>query len=366
MRRSAERRLAVRAVLLALVVPACVLPAVAQASRTAPTARGAVVGGTAASSGQFPWMVALSRGCGGTLIAPDRVLTAGHCVEDLRIADLRLYVGATRRRRGGYRYDGLPVRAIDVASHPRYRSLESGGPVNDVAIIRLAEPVAGAPVVPLAGGDAPDGGGRPATVVGWGVMRTDLARAPLAIGLQHGNLRILSDRACSDLYGRDGSYRRSVMLCARSRNAGRRPNTSPCVGDSGGPLMSSGIQVGIVSFGISCGALGEPTVFARVSRLRAFIDAADPVWAPQPLAAARVAGSVRPGGTATCVPPPFRGRVDRIGYRWGLNGALVATGRRVRVRRTARGKALQCRAVARNAGGSTPSLASSAVVVPRG
>ncbi len=103
--------------LSALVVLLCLAAAAGTGTAVAaePKAKASVVGGNGASAGSYPWMVALSRGCGGTLVAPDRVLTAGHCVEDLRIADLRLYVGATQRRRGGYRYDGIPVRAIEVA-----------------------------------------------------------------------------------------------------------------------------------------------------------------------------------------------------------------------------------------------------------
>ena len=31
------------------------------------------------------------------------------------------------------------------------------------------------------------------------------------------------------------------------------------------------------------------------------------------------------GRTATCVAPPFRCKVDRVRYRWGVNGLLVAT-----------------------------------------
>lgn len=337
------------------------------ASAAGPTARAAVVGGSAAPAGAYPWMVALSRGCGGTLIAPDRVLTAGHCVEDLRISDLRMYVGARTRRRGGYRYDGIPVRGVDVASHPRYRSLEAGGPVSDVAVIRIDPPVTDVAPVRLA---APEdaglaAGGGEATVVGWGVKRTDLRQAPLALGLQQGPLRLLGDRTCGQIYGSDGAYRPSVMVCARSRNALRRPNTSPCVGDSGGPLVAGDVQIGIVSFGISCGALGEPTVFARVSALRPFIDQAEPVWAAQPLGPATITGTVRRGRTVSCQAPAFRGRVDRVRYRWGLNGLLVATGRRVRITKSARGKTLQCRAVGENPGGATPSLASAARRVPR-
>jgi trypsin len=355
MRRPAE----LLACVLALLAVGAV-PAAAEQKDEGPKIRAAVVGGREAPAGAYPWMVALSRGCGGTLIAPDRVLTAGHCVEDMRISELRLYVGARTRRRGGYRYDGVAVRAVDAATHPLYRPLDGGGPLNDVAILRLATPVPNVPPVRLAtpAEAALATSGAVATVIGWGVTKTDLQRAPLATGLQQGDLRILGDRSCNRVYGQDGSYRRSVMLCARSRNADRRPNTSPCVGDSGGPLVVGDVQVGIVSFGISCGALHEPTVFSRVAALRSFIDQPEPVWAPQPLGRARVTGTMEVGRTATCVPPAFRGQVDRLRYRWGVDGLLVATGRRVRITRGARGKVLQCRAVAVNDGGATPSAAS--------
>ena len=40
-----------------------------------------VVGGTKAAQGEFPFMVRLSMGCGGSLYAKDIVLTAAHCVD---------------------------------------------------------------------------------------------------------------------------------------------------------------------------------------------------------------------------------------------------------------------------------------------
>ena len=332
-----------------------------------PTAHASVVGGGSVPPGAYPWIVAMSRGCGGSLIAPDRILTAGHCVEDLRVENVRLYVGARQRRRGSLRYDGLPVRAVDVATHPGYRALGGGGPTNDVALLRLAQPVEGGEPVRLAGpGDAPPAD-QPATVLGWGVTTTDLRDPPLAIGLRSGLLRVLSDRSCSRVYGDDGAYRSSVMLCARSRNAFRRPNTSPCVGDSGGPLISeAGLQIGVVSFGISCGALREPTVFAEVAGLRPFIDDPEPEWSPQPEGRPVVSGRIAPGEIVSCDPPPFRNRVARLRYRWGVNRLLVATGRRVRITRTAVGKVLQCRVVAENDGGATPSVASPPLRVARG
>ena len=361
------RASAVAAALVAAAATAAA-PASAREPAGAPPARAAVIGGGHVAPGEFPWIVAMSRGCGGSLIAPDRILTAGHCVEDLRVETLRLYVGALRRRRGPLRYDGTEVRAVDVASHPGYRPLRGGGPANDAAILRLAEPVQGVVPVVLAGpGDVQTySPASPATVLGWGVTRTDRRDPPLARRLRSGQLRVLSDRSCANVYGDDGGYRTSVMLCARSRNAFRRPNTSPCVGDSGGPLITdAGLQIGIVSFGISCGSLREPTVFAEVAGLRSFIDAPEPVWSPQPVGRPTVAGRVSPGETVSCEPPAFRNPVRRLRYRWGINRVLVATGRRVRVTPAAAGKVLQCRVVAENEGGSTPSAASPPIRVPR-
>ncbi|HEX8084601.1 MAG TPA: serine protease [Solirubrobacteraceae bacterium] len=337
--------------------------------RAAPKAHESVVGGGSVPAGAYPWIVATSRGCGGSLVAPDRVLTAGHCVEDLRVDGIRLYVGARQRRRGSLRYDGVPVRAVDVATHPGYRSLEGGGPANDVAILRLSEPVEGiAPVTLATTQDVPAyAANQPALVLGWGVTTTTRRDPPLARGLRSGRLRILSDRSCSRVYGDGGAYRASVMLCARSHNAFRRPNTSPCVGDSGGPLITEGgLQIGVVSFGISCGALREPTVFAEVAGLRGFIDDPEPVWSPQPEGRPVVSGRIAAGETVSCDPPPFRNAVTRLRYRWGVNRLLVATGRRVRITSSAVGKILQCRVVAENDGGDTPSAASPAIRVARG
>ena len=55
-----------------------------------PMARGGgrIVGGEEATPGEFPHQIMLLRGgvggslmCGGSLVAPDRVITAGHCCD---------------------------------------------------------------------------------------------------------------------------------------------------------------------------------------------------------------------------------------------------------------------------------------------
>ena len=55
-----------------------------------------IVGGMETSPHQFPWNVYVSlgeiRGCGGSLISKQHVLTAAHCMDPFP-SDLRLYMG---------------------------------------------------------------------------------------------------------------------------------------------------------------------------------------------------------------------------------------------------------------------------------
>ena len=57
-----------------------------------------IVGGVEASAGEFPFIVSLQRNgnhfCGGTLIAPDVVLTAGHC-SDYPASSVTIRAGTT-------------------------------------------------------------------------------------------------------------------------------------------------------------------------------------------------------------------------------------------------------------------------------
>jgi trypsin len=59
-----------------------------------------IVGGTAAASGEFPFIVSVqtssgSHFCGGTLLDADTVITAGHCAEGQTASRIRIRVGST-------------------------------------------------------------------------------------------------------------------------------------------------------------------------------------------------------------------------------------------------------------------------------
>ncbi|MFP4096012.1 MAG: trypsin-like serine protease [Cyclobacteriaceae bacterium] len=65
-----------------------------------------IIGGTDTNISAVPWQVLLEVNgvdhCGGTIIAPNWILTACHCLEDLNgnrygANQLRIYAGVTRR-----------------------------------------------------------------------------------------------------------------------------------------------------------------------------------------------------------------------------------------------------------------------------
>ena len=74
--------------LLSVLAIVTAYPKISRKSLITPNLWGWIVGGSEASPGEFPHQVALLRGgvggslmCGGSLIAPDVVITAGHCCD---------------------------------------------------------------------------------------------------------------------------------------------------------------------------------------------------------------------------------------------------------------------------------------------
>ncbi|MFJ6940315.1 S1 family peptidase [Streptomyces sp. NPDC101132] len=256
---------AAAAAALALVAPA----ATAAAAAPVPPAGGGkapvgIIGGKEQSDGAYPWMAALlSKGtaspvqrqfCGGSLISPDVILTAAHCVTGANAKQLEVTVGRTvlsKKSQGQLR----SVRTI--VSHPRY---VKGDEAFDLALLELERPVTGiVPVkLPTAGTDALLRPGAKAKVIGWGNTDTDLTHYPDR--LRGVSVPLLSHPECKATYP---GYNQAVNVCAGVEGK------DSCQGDSGGPLFrvvaGRTYQIGIVSYGEGCAEQGAPGVYASTS-----------------------------------------------------------------------------------------------------
>ena len=230
-----------------------------------------ILGGAVAAPGQFPFMAALmdSRArhavdgvfCGGTLIAPRVVLTAGHCVEGSNASEMDVVVGRTRLTD---EQSGERISVTKIVQYPTYNSKTVKG---DVALLQLEHPAAVAPLALAHPGDGtPQAPGNRVMTIGWGATQEG---GNISDELRFVRLTVRSHGFCDRIYGRIDD---ASQLCIGSSRAGE----DSCQGDSGGPVISGDGDatrlIGTVSYGEGCGHANTPGVYSRVSSFAKWID----------------------------------------------------------------------------------------------
>ncbi|KAF1333821.1 Serine protease family s01a, partial [Globisporangium splendens] len=215
-----------------------------------------IYGGSEADASLYPYIVSLRKSadgstyCGGSLIAPQYVVTAAHCVK----TTVTMYASIGSKYSSGTA-EGERIAVTESYVHPKY---ESAAHLYDVAILKLASPSTITPV-PLCAADGSDNKENTMAVVrGWGMTETGVA----ASTLQEVNVRMITNAVCNKSYSNRIT---EGMLCA-----GEGGGKDSCQGDSGGPLVSNNKLVGLVSWGGKCGA--APGVYTRVSYVLDFIN----------------------------------------------------------------------------------------------
>lgn len=248
-----------------LVLGASLVPAAAHADDSGHRAPGGpdrVVGGRLADTAAAPWAIQVSNSqspdptgewCGGTLVAPNKVVTAAHCLEGESKSTFTLIQGRNDLTDTG---TGKESKVASWWINPDYASKGTG----DVAVITLATPFTGVQTLPLNTDAAAPAVGSKATVYGWGNTQ---GTGPANV-FQQVSLPVISDSDCKKSYPELNSV---GELCAGYPEGGK----DSCQGDSGGPLVANGRLVGIVSWGRGCAEAGYPGVYAEVSHYASLI-----------------------------------------------------------------------------------------------
>ncbi len=209
--------------------------------RNAPKLR-AIVGGSPAPAGALPWLAYIQNavgsqvfGCTGTVVAPNLILTAGHCAENITTGSVYPPGGYTvvtgsldLTNTGARKLSGVS----QVIVYPGFITTTVDG---DAALLVLSTPTI-APAIALA---APGAAGLLATgssdvIAGWGeTVGGDTASAPTA--LQWATTVVQSAAYCASEFAAV-PFDPLTEMCTINAPA---YDTGTCFGDSGGPLIAN-------------------------------------------------------------------------------------------------------------------------------
>lgn len=219
-----------------------------------------IVKGQPCSVRDHPYMISLQLApamrhfCGGTLLSPGAVLTAAHCIIDFENnpGDIWAVAGLTEDEPSD-----IQMRRVRSVHIPR--SYSTVTMVGDIGILVVdsafvmddfVHPVA---IYPYRSTDVvkfcPRG-----QIMGWGSTSSETRGVEEPV-LRCAVVPVLSHSKCQQ---------HLHLFMDRSKICALGQGEDACIGDSGGPMMCGGVQIGIISSGHGCGAKNHPGVYTRV------------------------------------------------------------------------------------------------------
>lgn len=224
-----------------------------------------IFGGIRAPRDRYPYITAVYRRrpadgilvqkCGGSLIAPDVVLTAAHCNPSTDVVRLGIH----------HLFDPTETfEQFEVEQREMHPDFEQKSFLNDFMLLKLNGKSEQKPIklhsVEYPGRNMTVPFTR-LTVMGWGKRSHN--HSSFMSDLHEAEVQLWATSDCKTNYG--GKRIGKQTICASISGL-----TDACTGDSGGPLIvkeanNTDVQVGVTSWGNDCGLPPYPGVYARLS-----------------------------------------------------------------------------------------------------
>ena len=216
-----------------------------------------IVGGTQVTENKYPWYCFLEISstsgnflCGGSLVTPDYVITAAHCLHGISINNIRVMMNCVSRiNTTNAVFANCSGSNIILNKDYNPKTMN-----NDIAILRITydrpEKKGTVPTILLNNGNINDS--QQLEIIGFGLTQESGSTSK---ELMKASVKVVPDSTCDDSYvGIDFSNK----ICAAE--AGK----DSCQGDSGGPLFFGDTLYGITSFGTGCARQGFPGVYTDI------------------------------------------------------------------------------------------------------